>query len=124
VKSFDSNAICPKCGYKEIKVSYMGKVDWVNCSDSLRTYNGKQVDKEHLRRMCLRCYFNWPEDIIKETKINNSLINRMPFRIEGSLEGGPDIIIVDCNGKEIGDLYTTREEAEEIINILNSCKGN
>lgn len=124
MKSFNPNAICPKCGCEEVKVCHMEKVEY--SSDYLREYKEDRdsVLKEHLRRECLRCHFAWPENVIKEIKASNDLINRMPFRLEGSLEGGPDIIIVDRNGKAIGYLYTTREEAKEIINIINSYKGN
>ncbi len=124
MKDFNPEAKCPKCGFDDINTQYFPRIDWISCCDYSRTYNEKQLLKEHLKRYCTRCHFAWPENIIKETKRTNILTDRLPFRIEGSLEGGPDIIIVDRNGKEIGDLYTTREEAKEIINIINSYKGN
>jgi len=127
MKSFDPGVICPKCGHKEIKVCHMEKVEY--SSDYLREYKEDSYPllKEHLRRECLRCHFAWPENIVKEIKTNNDLINKIPFHLSPSLDGAPDIIIVDRNGTGIGDLYTTREEAEEIINIINSycaVKGN
>ena len=121
MKDFNPYIKCPKCGCDEINTCYMEKLKYSSCGDHLREYkeDGSPVLKEHLRRECLRCHFGWPENIAKETKINSGLVNRMPFRIEGSLEGGPDIIIVDRNGKDVGDLYITKEEAKEIVDIIN-----
>ena len=70
MKPFNSNAICPKCGCKEVKVMYMGKIEYSSSSNYLREYkeDSEPVLKEHLRRECLRCHFAWPENIIKEIK--------------------------------------------------------
>lgn len=55
--------------------------------------------------------------------------SRTPFRLvlsenlsalsSTSADGSPDKIILDRDGKEIGDLYVTWEEAEEIVNAIN-----
>ena len=72
MKDFDPNAKCPKCGYEEINTNYFEKVEWVSSCDTCRTYNGKQVVKEHLKRMCTRCHFTWPENILKEKLDENN----------------------------------------------------
>jgi len=46
--------------------------------------------------------------------------DRMPFRLVGSCDGSPDKIIVDRDGKEVGDLYVTWEEAKEVVDAINS----
>jgi hypothetical protein len=46
---------------------------------------------------------------------------RLPFRVVGSCDGAPDKIIVDRDGKEVGDLYLdTWEEAQEVVDAINS----
>jgi len=44
----------------------------------------------------------------------------MPFRLSPSLDGSPDRIIVDRDENEVGDLYTSWEEASEIVDAINS----
>lgn len=45
-----------------------------------------------------------------------------PLKVMGSLDGSPDILIVDNSGKTIADFYISIEDTEQIIKTLNITK--
>ena len=55
MKPYDPNASCPKCGHDYVETGYEEACHWAT-ADTL-----KRPAKEHLRRTCGRCGFNWPE---------------------------------------------------------------
>jgi phage FluMu protein Com len=71
MKPFDVLSICPKCECKDVNTMYFEGATWISLYDKLRTYYGKQIFEEHLKRRCTRCRFSWPESTA-QVKVDNS----------------------------------------------------
>lgn len=60
-RDYDPEAKCPKCGYEKVRTLYEPVVHWADYSrDRDRMPTG-----EHLRRVCERCGYFWPERCVK-----------------------------------------------------------
>ena len=57
MKQFDPNATCPKCGNADIKTAYRKSE-----KNALAAYfDIDREPREHLRRTCQRCSYQWNE---------------------------------------------------------------
>lgn len=55
---FDSEAVCPKCGWADVDVTYH---KWPTYDCPFPSYLRRDA-KEHLDRRCRRCYYSWSEE--------------------------------------------------------------
>ena len=61
---FNEEAICPKCGYEGIQAY------WQRSRKYAYIYSNEEdrETREHLRRTCYRCHYEWNESVLQEDK--------------------------------------------------------
>jgi len=61
---YDPKAVCPKCGGKDVRTRYEGKIENDPCWFA-RKYDppGKFPEHEYQHRTCSRCRYEWPEAV-------------------------------------------------------------